>query len=218
MRLILGICFFFISCQLALAQKDQGNLLQIEALQEDFQLLVNSLKEIHPALHWYTSVSSFDSLKNTILEKINRPMDAMEFTKLLSPLIERVNCGHTNLLLPKSTIKKFRKEEVKLLPFFTKFIDKRAFVNFLINQDSTIKIGWEILKINDQPLTEIVDELQQFITTDGYNESMKYAALDNAIFRYYYGLRIAQPDSFRIEFRTLQDSTINLTMAAHTVV
>lgn len=152
----------------------------IDALNEDVDLIFNSLKKKHPGVYWYISEEALngkiDSLKNSFTD----PLTSKEFYLRVAPIVASINCGHTRLYL--SSTKKTKGQENKktsLLKQNTFFVnDSKLYfksISDLVQRNST---GSEILSINDCTTDKIVENLKKYIPSDGYNQTFKYELLN----------------------------------------
>ena len=92
-----------------------------QELQKDYTLLRNILEQKHPALYWYTPKDSmnfyFDSLYNAIADS----MTELQFGwQVLSPLTQKIHCGHTSFSMSQSWYKYTRD---KIIPSFPLFVN-----------------------------------------------------------------------------------------------
>lgn len=150
-------------------------------LKEDVDFTYRSLKDNHPNLYGYIPKEKldfkFDSLKTTI----NKPLNPSEFYQKLAAVISEVRQGHLNLIIPS---KRLTRKEIKNLEkqkgLFSRY-------NFILDGDKlyvkdnadkipNMNVGTEILEINDEKVSTILERYQPFITSDGYNTTyQKYA-------------------------------------------
>src|SRR3954453_14394668 len=66
-------------------------------LRRDFQVLREALEEGHPGIYRFTPKSELDHVFDRAAKQLNRPMTAMDFYRLLAPVVARLKCGHTFL-------------------------------------------------------------------------------------------------------------------------
>ncbi|MEO0330402.1 MAG: S41 family peptidase, partial [Bacteroidota bacterium] len=163
-------------------------------LQEDFSLMREVFTTLHPALYAYVAQPTFERLLDSIQGRLNTEMGILAFFKLLSPIIAQIGCGHTAVGLPRS-------EEHFIQSFMSlklKFLDGRAYIIEDYSNSLQLRKGYEVIAINGEPVSQIVNQLFACIPTDGFSTSNKYLFLDRK-FDLYYGLHIAQPDTFTVE-------------------
>lgn len=96
-----------------------------DQLREDFQIARRSLEEGHSGIYRYTPKAELDRVFDAVSKSLDRPMDAVEFFRVLAPAVAAVKCGHTNVTLPEA----FRKEinnTFPLLPFQVRVLKGRV--------------------------------------------------------------------------------------------
>ena len=163
-------------------------------LREDFSLMKEVFTTLHPALYEFNTKQNFARLLDSTYVELNKEMDVLEFYKMLSPIISKIGCGHTAVGLPdreENYIKSF-------IPIKLKFLDGKAYIIENFSDSSQLELCQEVVAINGEPISELVENLFNYIETDGFSKNNKYFHLDNK-FEIYYGLYISQPDSFDIK-------------------
>ena len=179
-------------------------------LKEDFALTRQILETIHPALYDFVSKEKLTQEFDNTDKLLNHDMSELEFFKLIAPIIFQLGCGHTAMGLPAkedSYISRF-------LPVKLKFLGGKAFISAA--EDANLRlVGAEIMEINKIPIGTIVNKLFRYISTDGISISNKYMWLDSKFDRYY-GLHIAQPDSFNLVLKTKFNNDSIVSLAALT--
>lgn len=176
-------------------------------LQEDFALSRQFLETLHPALYDFVPKDKLNQMLDSVASQLGREMTALEFFRLLSPIVSGLGCGHTGVGLPtreSGFIQRF-------FPFGMAFLDSKAYI---VDGMDTALLGAEVLSVNGKPMDALINELFRHISTDGTGPSNRYMYLDNK-FDIYYGLHVAQPDTFRLLIRTPagSDSTIQVPAA-----
>jgi hypothetical protein len=122
------------------------------------------------------------------------PSQIHEFLKLILPVVAKVKCAHT-LFYPSEHIL----TSGTRFPFDLKFIDGRGYlIPDSVNQFRVSK-GSELLSINSEALSDIIDLLLPNLEAQGGNLGWKNAILENDFHNYYYYV-IDQTDVFQIEY------------------
>ena len=167
-----------------------------QQLQEDFALSRQLLETMHPALYDFVGKDKLDRWLDSTGRLLNRNMTALEYFKLLSPIVSGLGCGHTAIGLPTREgdyINRF-------FPFRLTFLKGKAYIT-ASHDNVPDRLGSEVLSINGKPMATVIQELFRHISTDGINPSNRYMHLANR-FDQYYALHIAQPDTFTLSVRT----------------
>ena len=56
-------------------------------LTQDFELLVNGLKDVHKGIYWYSTKEQFDSIVKIQRNQIKDSLNAVEFYNIAAPII-----------------------------------------------------------------------------------------------------------------------------------
>ena len=169
-----------------------------DELKEDFNFLLNKLKEYHPQLFLYTSKEAFKTCADSILKSLNHDFSIIGFFNLIAPLVEKVKCSHTGIRLPEDYRNGIYSNE-HFLPLKLLFTAEKVFcVKNYDNSNSSIITGVEILSINSIPVQSIKESLYQFFPSEGNNLTSKNYQL-NKNFNFCFNL-IDNSEYFEIEF------------------
>ena len=176
-------------------------------LTEDLAYLRESLEKIHPGLNWYTDKASLDRAFGQLRSKLPKTSSEAEFYQLLSPLIEQIHCGHTELYPSKAT------QDYQAL------VGKAFPLNLWITGDSAvvsqgygaIPKGATVVSINGYDQTETIRRIRSVIASDGYNQTYKSFRLQHE-FPALFARHVQPADTFAVKFRNLsgQIRTIRL--------
>jgi len=202
---ILIVIVFLIFQQLL---KDSSNHLDkqftVEQLQQDFNKARKILENNHPALYYFHGKETLDRYFDNVYSSIDSSMSVKDFYILLSRIATKVNCGHTYLDFPKGYWQSADKIH-KYLPIKLFFQDGSAYVFKNYSPDASIPLGAEILSINDKPTSQIITNFLETISSDGLNQTYKYAKMN----RKYYGIFPGYaefPDTYHIKYVDRTDS------------
>jgi hypothetical protein len=150
-----------------------GEVLPAEKLREDFRILRSALEQIHPALYLYKPRENLDRLFDETAKSFDRPLTRREFYLRVSPVVEKVKCGHTYFDLHQRLLNQMMGEAMIFpLPIF--FLDQKALVDFASDD---IPVGTEVVSINGRAMSEILPKMMPFIRSDGFNWTMKFRML-----------------------------------------
>jgi C-terminal processing protease CtpA/Prc len=169
-----------------------------EQLKIDFNLARQALQEAHPGLYRYNSKTSMDSLFKATELLIDHNMSQQEFYRLLVPVIGRIGCGHTKLHPDSNWENNYFYGRDHLFPLRLHISGSRAFVLGSYEKE-IIPAGSEIVKINDQPIGEIIGKLILSSFSDGRNVTFRYIELDR-FFSAYYANMLEAPETFSIQY------------------
>ncbi len=147
-----------------------------EKLLEDFKILRASLEEGHSGIYRYTPKAELDRVFDKAAAEINRPMDALEFYRIVAPVIAAIKCGHTSAGLPESVRQEINASAL-LLPFNVKVIGKRVFIYRDLSGGTDSLEGKEIITINDRPVDQLLNVMLAAVPSDGGIETAKRVRL-----------------------------------------
>jgi hypothetical protein len=156
--------FFLLVMGIYLTVNAQEKLTLFEPidLQRDVGSLVSYLEETHPNPYFTYSKEKFYEDISKVKQRIDKPLNVIEFYLLLEPIIVKLKDGHTDLELPISEFNKINPNPFRL-PLKLKFSTKKPFI---INQDayeestsSKIPTGAEICSINGISADKIVSDI-----------------------------------------------------------
>lgn len=155
--------------------------LSTAALLQDFNILQNAYYETRIGL-WYSSRIQFDSICNLQKSKIKNNMNALDFYRILAPVVAFTKEGHCNIK-PSDETTVYLKQNGNYLPICVKILDKKV---FLINDIENHKTkGWQVSKINGEDIDAILNHFLSIEPADGYNITSKYRWIEKAFSRYY---------------------------------
>lgn len=171
-----------------------------EELQEDLNIFRNILEESHPGLYWFTPKEEMDRYFTQIQSELTDSLSLRAFRTRLMYLAEKIKCGHTAVGFSKAYTRYLDTAMEKAFPLSMYFWKDSAMVwNNLNRSDSLLKRGAIVLEIDQKPVTQIRDEMFEYLVGDGYSVSGKYQSLNNGfagMWKNIYGLK----DSVNIVF------------------
>jgi hypothetical protein len=162
----------------------------VEDLHSDIDKVYQQLQKHHPKLYQYISKvvldTKFDSLKATIITPIN----SRDFYKKLAPIIANVKQGHVSLGTPskrytKKERKQLKKQKFQFYDLGFEYLDKKLWITTTHGEDSTI-IGSEVIKIEDDLATDLVEIYKTRFASDGYNQTLHNRYVGKVFSSYYF--------------------------------
>jgi C-terminal processing protease CtpA/Prc len=149
----------------------------VSDLKKDVDIAYGKLKKLHPKLYQFISKEDLDFKFDSLKKSIKTPLTSHEFFKKIAPVISEVRQGHISVFNPS---KKYTKREYKTLRKKKFEFYELDFENvkdgFLIKRngglDSTL-VGAEVLKINNEPIDNLITDYQKLFSSDGYNHTFK---------------------------------------------
>ncbi len=180
-------------------------------IKSDFDLMKSALIEAHPGIYRYTSPDSIRWIFDKVEKKLDHDMTEREFRLVVNPVFSYIRCGHTDIYQSRGYARYIKKNKPHEFPLGTSFLENKLRINQNRSKDTTLKIGQEIVALDGKPIDQIVAEMRETISSDGYNQTFKNTLINNNFGSYYRYLKL-NPDTFKI---TVKDSVGNIT--SHTL-
>jgi hypothetical protein len=165
-------------------------------LKADLKYMKEMFYKLHIAFAEPVQKEHFTRMIGNTDRHIERTMSETEFSKYLSPVIESLRCGHTQLF-PSSAMEEYNRKFGKYFPFAITVIGRRAFLTQDVADSAK---GSEILKINGTLMSSILQNLRYKASTEG----TAVAAKDHFIAKHFadlYNRNYLPTDSFKIELK-----------------
>ncbi len=144
-------------------------------LQEDFKQMLKII-ELHPAKYAFTTEAAFEKVISEQYAKITAPMTVAEFFDLCAGVIHNIGCGHTGLDMPDGF---WKKGDQLVFPLPISIINDSLIV--VQDFDADINVLSQITKINGKPFGDILNRIQNYISSDGFNATWKIARLNQSL-------------------------------------
>ena len=167
------------------------DLISENDLKTDVDFAYKKIQKLHPRLFWYISKEKldykFDSLKSTI----TKPLTTFDFYKKLNASVYAIKQGHM-FIYP--SVKQYTKKETKALAkkgigplsqFDFEVFDGKLYVAKNKSYNKTIKSGTEVVAINGKKTTDLLNEYQNWFTSDGNNKTFKKNFLGKRFSNFY---------------------------------
>lgn len=178
-------------------QYEPKRLLSKEELQQDITELKEILNNYYPSLYQFSSKESIDATFEEISKSIQSPINEIDFFKLLHKVFSKIGDGHSKLNLSED-FHSFSKEKTKKLPFKIQINNSQVYVIDNFSERKEIPNGTRIIAINGIPIEEIIGELKNYVTSDGYNETIKYYRVADR-FSFLLSLIIGSQDEVKLD-------------------
>lgn len=206
--LILGSLIFF-------ASSITAQYIKQDQMIEDIKEFEEALFKLHPGLNYHTSIPTLESIFENIKTDLPDSLALGDFFSLIEPVIDTIKCGHTNLKYANKMYKdKEDKKKKTLFPASLTLFENRLFLSSEFKNDRIdLPKGTEILKIDDRPVLEIINQISRYHTgADGDNhKAEKYWGVAGFRTNYarLYGLKerhkilVQRPDRKDLDLYTL---------------
>ncbi|MCC8424793.1 S41 family peptidase [Mucilaginibacter sp. UR6-11] len=151
-----------------------GKYYSVNQLKTDFVFFRTTLEKAHPSLYRYEFKDTIDYYFNQAQVKLDHPMNELDFWKVLQTMVVKIESGHTHVSFADETIRQLNLTPALLLPFTIYTEDNRLFIKRRARaDDSLLKAGSEILVINNERGTSILQQMHSLESGDGYSNSFK---------------------------------------------
>ena len=186
------------------------NKLSIEQLKSDFSLLANTLMEVHPGVYHFISADGLNLLSQKFLSEFTEPLSEEAFHLVIRRFIRVIGCGHITAK-PSSKWYEDRLANPYLLPLNVYIIDSSLYVRGTLDRADTILPGWRILSIDGVSSPTLLKELNAIHERDGFNETFERKKIEKS-FQTYYLFLAGIKTEFEVEFESLDQDTVRLTL------
>lgn len=163
---------------------DPQQTITADSARHSIRQLMDEMARKHPGFYRYTPKAEFNHFIDSSLLAIKGPMDELTYFRTLKPFIAKVHCVHTGLSLSDEYTKYLNREK-NMLPLDVYFIGEKAYIINNYSNDSEVPIGSELLSINGQAIAAIKDRIFSMISSDGFNQTWKYQAINNRFAQVY---------------------------------
>ncbi len=154
-----------------------GETIEPDKLIADFRLARQALEEGHSGIYRYTSKQELDSLFDRAEKSLIRPMNAVEFYRILAPMVAAVKCGHTGVGLPEE-MQKANSTKALLLPLQIHVLAGRIYVVRDFSDGAATLAGREIRAINGVPAAKIVETMLATTSGDGDSQTCRISRMN----------------------------------------
>ena len=184
------------------------------AIREDVVLLKKILEANHPSLYWHTPKDSINYYFDSVLYNIQDSLTEIQAKNKIATAVNTIKCGHTAVRFSKQFVQLAEKYKYPQFPLSIKVWQDSMVVLGRYNlEDSMLRRGTIITSINKQSVKEIINNITQYIHTDGNSLNFKYQILSNnfpAWYKNIYGLDSLYTIGFLDSNRQEQVTTIKV--------
>lgn len=195
------ILITFSSCRVGLSKYSPAQKYSREILQKDYLFLKKVIESKHPSLYWYTTKDTLDFYFNQQYDLIKDSMTEETYVwKVLSPLIAKIRCGHTSVLMSKKYEKATKHLKSSMFPLYLKiWNDTMAVTGSLLKKDTVFRRGTIIKSINGMSATDFVHQFFDYLPKDGFSENLNFIRVSSD-FPYFYKSIIGLSKHYQVEY------------------
>ncbi|MHC4074893.1 MAG: S41 family peptidase [Planctomycetota bacterium] len=136
-----------------------------EKLKEDLDFLFKTIEEVHPNMYAYTSKEEFEPVKKQLYEKINNPINLLDFCKAVAPVVASLRNGHTFLQPPFEFFQNYAKAGGKYFPIEIQ-IDEESVILTECQGPYALPIGAEVLTFDDISAIEFLRKAARYMPSE----------------------------------------------------
>ena len=193
--------FMFFSC----TTKKQSLLIKKyppSDLKSDAELFKNVVLAMHPVIDIYKPRTYYETLFSEFVLSLKDSLTEKQFRLKLKEVVDELHCGHSEVIPSHAYYKEVKKLKLNYSPLVFLPLKNRVYVTANLNkkQDSTIKKGVELTKINGIPVDSALRQCWRYVSSDGYNTTAKEHYIRLA-FNTYFPALFGRPDTFSIEYK-----------------
>ena len=190
------ILFFLLVSTFAVVGQSIDEPFPTKEMKKDLEVFKKIRLKANSGLYKYRTKKQIDSLYQWADNEIQNISTYRDFYNLIWQLTNFEGSVHNNTYLPKKYRKSLIEEEDGYFPYPIKWIESKWLINY---KNGDIPLGAEITKINDVSISEVMESLDKYFSTDGINTTGKRIGIRTFFSKYYrfnYGLK----DTFEIVF------------------
>jgi hypothetical protein len=172
-----------------------------ELLKEDALIFRDIVLAMHPSIGIYQPREYYVGILNNLVNSINDSLTQKDFRLRMKLVADELHCGHTEILYSQSFYREVNKMKMNFSPYIFIPVQNKVYLLANLNKknDSLMKKGAEITRINGITVDSMLRYSRRFISSDGYNATAKDHYLQLGFNSYYVGL-FGRPDTFNVEY------------------
>jgi len=178
---------------------DKIKLYSANELRDDVDSLTKYIEEVHPNAFFKFPKDKFYKKTDSIKSIIDKPMSDFDFYFLVSPLVAKLEDGHTSIQPP---VKEYFSTNPVIFPYLLKLSAKEPYLVFdreiAKTMKSKIPHNALIISINDIASNQIINDLANL--SSGESKSFRLARINDVFFFYLYGL-YGEKSNYTIKYK-----------------
>lgn len=204
------LVFFGVFNLVAQQATKKGDEKAIKAQKKDLEILKKTILENTGNPFLYTDSLSLIAKFNEAEKKLNTPLSDLELYQLFSSLVMEVKCGHTQIMPSKRLIRIFYSYPTSL-PGDVTLIDKKLYSLGTIRSKPRISKSSEILSINGDSISVILDNMHKHFASDGDNVTLKNLMFKDFFLMHYF-FTYGFTRDYELSFVTKSKDTLSVTV------
>jgi Peptidase family S41 len=168
-------------------------------LRVDLQIARMSLEEGHSGLYRYTPKPELDRAFDSASEKLDHPMNALEFLRILAPVVAEIKCGHTSVR-PPVAVRDALDKTIPLLPLDVVVLNGQVYVTREYLPSEQHLSGLQIHRINRIAIDTILATMLAATSGDAESQTVRPARVSESFPWLLYDL-LGMESPFQLEFQ-----------------
>ena len=170
---------------------------------EDLSYLKRKLDLLHPGMGHYTSEARMEQLYDSLYNGLTGSMNYLTFFRHISPFVNALKDGHTNL----SHRKAWAGKSTRFIPFYIRQVGEQYFISHNVSSDTSLRRGTELLRINGRAVADLHRELMDTDRTGSDGDNLTGRRQWSMVqFADYYAAWYGSIDSVNIAYRLPNDT------------
>lgn len=196
--ILLSGLLVLVSCKPASEKPETaGNgSLSKQKMLEDYELFEGIFRKANAGLYKYRSENEIDSVFEANKQRLTDNLSYREFYNILWDVIDYTGSSHNSLTYPDSLDKHLSKQKI-FFPIPLKYIEGKLYTNL---EYGKIAHGSEIVAVNGIQGEAFSSLISRYASTDGFNETGKYANIATDWLAFYIYLAMGEQDYFTVEY------------------
>ncbi len=204
-KLVYSILIIFSTIQIAFSQFIDADFSN-KRMKKDLSIFKEIREKANSGLYKYRSKQEIDSIYNWAFTEIEKSKTYRDFYNIINTLTNFEGSLHNNTSIPNKIWQNLRKENHGYFPLPIKWIEGKWLINF---EKGEVPLGAEVVSINDILISEVIQNINKYYTTDGENLTGKRIGIRTHFARYFrlnYGLK----DSFKIQYKNSNSQSLEI--------
>lgn len=118
---------------------------------DDLLYLRRQLRAYHPGLGHYTPDTEMEQLFDSLYNRVTSPIDYLSFFRHLSPYLNGLKDGHTNLNHRRGFIDR----NTRFVPLYVRQVDHDYYISHNASADTSLRRGTRLLAVQGQPIATV---------------------------------------------------------------
>ncbi|MBN1542394.1 hypothetical protein JW992_09635 [candidate division KSB1 bacterium] len=165
-------------------------------IKNDFIQFRRTLEDQHCCLYEYTSKPKLDSLFDSQFRLLTRPLSAVEFYRVLTPITAKIGCGHTAVWMAGGY---WDLGKNKLFPLTIRLIAGEVVVAGSYADSVVMERGSILQEIDGVPVSRILAEMRANYSADAMNRHFIDSQIERR-FPLIYARRFGFKDKFQVTY------------------